>query len=123
MEWTRRGYNQAFFKKLDVLPEWDDDQAQTVVRIIRSELTEPYAALLADGMAAGVLAEAEAIKRASNAKDGPGGEPPSADVSYYERMAERAGFEPAMELLAPYSLSRRVPSATRPPLLGAGQPV
>src|SRR3954467_13619356 len=32
------------------------------------------------------------------------------------RAAERAGFEPAMELSAPYSLSRRVPSATRPPL-------
>src|SRR3954447_21538694 len=30
--------------------------------------------------------------------------------------AERAGFEPAMGLAAPYSLSRRVPSATRPPL-------
>src|SRR4051795_157812 len=32
------------------------------------------------------------------------------------RGAERAGFDPAMELSAPYSLSRRVPSATRPPL-------
>ena len=30
--------------------------------------------------------------------------------------AERAGFEPAIGLSAPYSLSRRVPSATRPPL-------
>src|SRR3712207_2734311 len=30
--------------------------------------------------------------------------------------AERAGFEPANELAARYSLSRRVPSATRPPL-------
>src|SRR5687767_6690572 len=36
------------------------------------------------------------------------------------RPAERAGFEPAMELSAPYSLSRRVPSATRPPLRGTG---
>ena len=33
----------------------------------------------------------------------------------YERT-EREGFEPSKELLAPYSLSRRVPSATRPPL-------
>src|SRR4051794_35770990 len=32
--------------------------------------------------------------------------------------AEREGFEPSRELLAPYSLSRRVPSAARPPLLG-----
>ena len=30
--------------------------------------------------------------------------------------AERAGFEPANELAARYSLSRRVPSASRPPL-------
>ena len=37
------------------------------------------------------------------------------------RPAERAGFEPAMELSAPYSLSRRVPSATRPPLRADGR--
>src|SRR5438874_5953555 len=30
--------------------------------------------------------------------------------------AEREGFEPSGELSAPYSLSRRVPSAARPPL-------
>ena len=33
-----------------------------------------------------------------------------------ERSAEREGFEPSREQSAPYSLSRRVPSATRPPL-------
>ena len=32
--------------------------------------------------------------------------------------AEREGFEPSRGLLAPYSLSRRVPSAARPPLRG-----
>jgi hypothetical protein len=31
-------------------------------------------------------------------------------------VAEREGFEPSMEFLAPYSLSRGVPSASRPPL-------
>src|SRR5947199_5846472 len=35
--------------------------------------------------------------------------------------AEREGFEPSMELVTPYSLSRRVPSATRPPLRGPWQ--
>src|SRR5204862_1185202 len=35
-------------------------------------------------------------------------------------LAEREGFEPSRELVAPYSLSRRVPSATRPPLRGTG---
>src|SRR4051812_24087216 len=32
-------------------------------------------------------------------------------------LTEREGFEPSMGLYTPYSLSRRVPSATRPPLL------
>ena len=32
-------------------------------------------------------------------------------------MAEREGFEPSMELQAPYSLSRGAPSAARPSLL------
>ena len=36
--------------------------------------------------------------------------------------AEREGFEPSRELLAPYSLSRRVPSAARPPLRGRRSP-
>src|SRR3954447_1744079 len=44
--------------------------------------------------------------------------PPSATfVGLAEAIrAEREGFEPSRELSAPYSLSRRVPSATRPPL-------
>src|SRR3954452_2072570 len=37
-------------------------------------------------------------------------------------VTEREGFEPSRELLAPYSLSRRVPSATRPPLRGERSP-
>src|SRR5690606_40144353 len=37
------------------------------------------------------------------------------------RLAEGAGFEPAIRLIAVYTLSRRAPSTTRPPLLyGAG---
>ena len=35
-------------------------------------------------------------------------------------LTERAGFEPANEVYPRYSLSRRVPSATRPPLPGKG---
>jgi hypothetical protein len=37
----------------------------------------------------------------------------------FKKMAEREGFEPSMELLTPYSLSRGAPSASRPPLLVA----
>jgi hypothetical protein len=40
-EATKRGYNQAFFKKLYILPEWDEDANRTVVRVAGSELTEP----------------------------------------------------------------------------------
>jgi dynactin complex subunit len=40
-EQTKRGYNQAFFKKLYVKPDRDDDTGQLVVRIVDAELTEP----------------------------------------------------------------------------------
>ena len=37
------------------------------------------------------------------------------------RLAEREGFEPSMEVLPPYSLSRGAPSAARPPLRATPQ--
>ena len=39
------------------------------------------------------------------------------EASYRPIMAEREGFEPSIELLALYSLSRGAPSASRPSLL------
>jgi hypothetical protein len=56
-EALKRGYNQAFFRKLFVLPEWDDE-GQMVVKITRAELTEPYALLL-DTMAACSLSDGD----------------------------------------------------------------
>jgi DNA invertase Pin-like site-specific DNA recombinase len=97
-EQTKRGYNQAFFKKLYVLPEWDDEQGREVVRISGAELTEPYAVLLADDLVPGVLAEAEAITAGStSSEDDPEG-PSSAVVSYFELLAGRVGFEPTSAL-------------------------
>jgi site-specific DNA recombinase len=96
-EQIRRGYNQAFFKKLYVLPEWDDEQETEVVRISGVELTEPYAVLLADDLVPGVIAEAEAILASENGKGGPEGSP-STDVSYFEALAEGVGFEPTSAL-------------------------
>ena len=98
----KRGYNQAFFTKLYVLPEWDEARGETVVRITGAELTEPYAVLLTEDLAEDVLAEAEAIA-AQATKRAPKGQadPPKpfrlGASSYFVKMAERAGFEPAME--------------------------
>ncbi len=56
----RRGYNQAFFRRIDVLPDWDDEGQ--AVSVTGAELTEPYAVLLADDLVEGVLTEAEALR-------------------------------------------------------------
>jgi site-specific DNA recombinase len=95
-EQTRRGYNQAFFNKLYVLAEWDD--GETMIWISGVELTPPYALLLTEGLFEQAEAETRAIalhtqNRAGNAAD----ERSAGPVSIYEQMAERAGFEPAME--------------------------
>jgi hypothetical protein len=100
---TKRSLNQAFFKRLYILPEWDDEQGQKAVQVTGAELTEPYALLLSDGLAEGVMAEVEAIlARAADEKRAPESqsaalEPFAAGCSYVDQMAERAGFEPAME--------------------------
>jgi site-specific DNA recombinase len=118
-EQTRRGYNQAFFKKLYVAPEWDDEQGREVVQITGAELTEPYAVLLADELTPGVLAEAEAIA-ASNGKDDPEGSP-STDVSYFVKLAEGVGFEPTSALRR-QQFSRLPRSTTPAPLRGTAEP-
>jgi hypothetical protein len=56
-EATRRGYNQAFFKKLLVRASWDYEIGTGSVQIERAELTEPYALLLTKGMAEDIEAE------------------------------------------------------------------
>jgi site-specific DNA recombinase len=94
---TRRGYNQAFFKKLLVIAEAEPGEEKPIVRIAESELTEPYALLLAEGLMDDLETEIQLIRqtesspnrnRASNADP----------VSNFERMAEREGFEPSMGL-------------------------
>jgi site-specific DNA recombinase len=103
----KRGYNQAFFEKLYVTPDWDYEQGQTVVRITGAELTEPYAVLLADDLVDGVLAEAEAIVNASNSsEDGPEG-PSSAGCSYFVKLAEGEGFEPSRPVTRPNGFQDR----------------
>jgi site-specific DNA recombinase len=100
-EATKRSLNQAFFTKLYILPEWDEDNSQTVVRIARAELTEPYVLLLAENFAEDVRAEAEAItaqaaQRAPKSRRSP--EPFASGCSYFVKLAEREGFEPSNEV-------------------------
>jgi site-specific DNA recombinase len=105
-EQTRRGYNQAFFKKLYITAEWNEDQAETFAQVSGAELTPPYALLLVEDLFERAEAEARAIRANSKTttrnRAGSGFESlPEAlhpgPVSIYEQMAERAGFEPAME--------------------------
>jgi site-specific DNA recombinase len=118
---TKRGYNQAFFKKLYVAPEWDEELSQEVVRITGAELTEPYAVLLAEDLAPAVLAEAEAIASGSpNGKDDPE-RSSSTDVSYFVKLAEGVGFEPTSALRR-QQFSRLPRSTTPAPLRGFNKP-
>jgi site-specific DNA recombinase len=94
-ETTKRGYNQAFFKKLYIIAEYDEAEGQTVARVNGDELTEPYAILLEKRLVP-QLKRATRQLSSVNAEDDPSG--PSTDgVSIFVKMAERAGFEPAME--------------------------
>ena len=90
---TKRGYNQALY----VLPEWDEAQGATSVRIASAELTEAYVALLADGLVEGVMNEVEMIRNAGSGSLEPLPDD-SAGVSYFELLAEREGFEPSDEV-------------------------
>jgi site-specific DNA recombinase len=90
-EQIRRGYNQAFFKKLHVLAEWDDDRGETHARIAGVELTEPYALLLTEGLFEQAEAEARTIETGRSGSE----TLPTGPVSIYLHMAEGEGFEPS----------------------------
>ena len=115
----KRGYNQAFFKKLYILPKWDEDIGETRVRVVNADLTEPFAAVLSDHLVEQLDAEAERIRSlAAPTENGPGG-PISASNDFELRSyGGEGGIRTLERACAPYSLSRRVPSATRPPLRG-----
>ncbi len=116
----KRGYNQAFFSKLYVMPEWDEDQG-TVARIASAELTEPYAALLAQNLVPDVLSEVEQIRdAATQAEDGPCEPPSDAVVSNFVKLAEGGGFEPPSEENPPKRFSRPPHSTALPPFRRSG---
>ncbi len=97
-EQTRRGYNQAFFRKLLITAEWDDDPAGTSVHVSGAELTPPYALLLVEDLFEQAETEAQAILAGTQNRAGSAGERSSGPVSIYEQMAEREGFEPSNEV-------------------------
>ena len=116
-ESLKRSYNQAFFKKLYVLPEWDEDSGQTVVGVVEATLTRPYAVLLADDFAENARKAVTAIRRATRkAEASPDGAGFWRSVFDLESNGGEGGIRTLERACAPYSLSRRVPSATRPPL-------
>ncbi len=115
-EATKRGYNQAFFKKLYVTPDWDEYGTCTVVEVTEAELTETYEALLADDLPQAVSHEIALIRAAKTKDDSK--EPPFAGVSYFVLLADGEGFEPSVRLNAAQRFSRPPRSTTPAPIHG-----
>jgi hypothetical protein len=98
----------AFCERISIMARWDDEAGKTTVEVSDVELTEPYAVLLAEQATEQALAW---VNKAIQAQKGPetgrkrprraevaiSGAFPRTDISIYEQLAERAGFEPAME--------------------------
>ncbi len=78
-----------FFKKLLVTPEWDEEEGRTSVRVTGAELTEPYAAVLAEDLVSEVMNEVEMIRAtAGNAESGPREPLSDASCSIFFKLAE-----------------------------------
>jgi site-specific DNA recombinase len=97
-EQTKRGYNQAFFKRLFITPEWDEATGQTSARVSQAELTEPYATLLASDLVPSLTQEVERILAARQTEDGSQEPSSTAGCSSFVKLAEREGFEPSNEV-------------------------
>jgi site-specific DNA recombinase len=133
----KRGYNQAFFTKLLVAPEWDESSGQTVVLVAGAELTEPYRELLAKGLVANITNEVELIRRAAVSTEGGldgvagcsifvklaglEGQPSnSIEGSSFDKETEGGRFELPVRQSDAQRFSRAPHSTTLPPLQGNG---
>jgi site-specific DNA recombinase len=116
----KRSYNQAFFTRLWIMPDRDEDSGKLTAGVVDAELTEPYAVLLADELVPGVLAEAEAIAKAAKNSEGSPEGLPVTDVSNFEALAEGVGFEPTSALRR-QQFSRLPRSTTPAPLRGSAE--
>lgn len=86
-EIIKRGYNQAFFRRIKIRARWDDETGQMVVEVESVELTEPYAVLLAENTTDDAMAWVSAIR----ARKRPDGALSGDDVSIYIKLAGRPG--------------------------------
>jgi site-specific DNA recombinase len=127
-EITKRGYNQAFFRRIKIRARWDHKQGRTVVEVAGVELTEPYAALLAEQTTEEALAWVEAIKasrkpqNAEKRPQGSSGRLPGAlsngDISIFVKLAEGERFELSVRQSGAQRFSRPPHSTALPPLQG-----
>jgi site-specific DNA recombinase len=122
-ETIKRGYNQAFFKRISIRARWDDELRQTVAEVESVELTEPYALLLAENATDEAFAWAKAIKAGKDpqsTRKRPDGALSGEDVSIFVKLAEGEGFEPSGQGLPDQQLSRLPHSTALPPLRALG---
>ena len=115
----RRALNQAFFKHVWITPVYDDTNGRLhSVEVARVELTEPYKVLAASDFAEQAHAQTALLsqKEQDQKESAPGGDAFLRSVFDLEANGGEGGIRTLERACAPYSLSRRVPSATRPPL-------
>ena len=105
----RRLLNQALFTHITII---DPDTIETAPAPLTTALLDLARPHQARDTTDGSMAQVRKMKNPGPLHQGRG--------SHFEEMAERAGFEPANGVQPRYSLSRRVPSATRPPLRARG---
>jgi site-specific DNA recombinase len=125
-ERTKRGYNQAFCTAIKITARWDDETHETVAEVADVELTDPFALLLDEQTVRRALAWIKAIKagkrpatarkRPLEAETATLGALPGTDISIYEELAEREGFEPSNEVNPRYAISSRARSTAPAPL-------
>jgi hypothetical protein len=97
---TRRGFNQAFFERIKIRARWDDEHHRPHVQVVGVELTEPYAALLAENTTEEAMAWVQAVKGLSARKPRKSPQEPSeplprafsdGDLSIFFKLAGRSG--------------------------------
>jgi hypothetical protein len=102
-ERTKRGYNQAFFTRINIKARWDDEAGKTAVEVSDVELTDPYVVLLDPNTEREAMAWVEAIKAQKDleiarksprrAEQTTTGAFSRTDISIYEVLAEGERFE------------------------------